>query len=471
MVLFEGGRRCPAMVFNEKILCGLGACLSETGKLDPDGVERAMRALHRFVSLAPGLGVGALAGVATAAVREARDGAAFRDRVEKETGIRLQIASGEDEARLAAQGVLFGDPTADGLVIDLGGASMEFCPVGGGTTGQGITTPLGPQRLGDLNGGRGKVRAAVERELGPLVEAFARNKSRLYLVGGAWRALARIEIDRAAHPFQILHEYRMPRKQAMGLADWVLEQSMDDLAATPAVSSSRLATMPHAALLLQALIRQFEPDEVRISGFGLREGLCYEYLPKSIQRLDPLLSTCAGQERTRARAPGFGRELAHWITAAFEPDDADEDRLISGVCHLVDTCWRAHPDYRATSCIEVVTRVNVSGSGHEGRAYMAAALLSRYKSGRKALNGVPFVSLLSERQVMRASQLGALMRLGCTIAGATPGFLKHCTLVLDGDHLSLLPDPTAKAFMGEEVDKRLTQAARALGVTAKVDLG
>ena len=119
MVVFEGDRRCPAMVFNEKILCGLGADLAETGRLAPEGRVRALRALKRFVALAPGLRVGALAGVATAAIREAEDGPEFRDQIELETGIRLSVASGADEARLAAQGVLFGDPEANGLVVDL----------------------------------------------------------------------------------------------------------------------------------------------------------------------------------------------------------------------------------------------------------------------------------------------------------------------------------------------------------------
>src|SRR5690625_3823806 len=73
MVVFEGGRRCPAMVFNEKVMCGLGAELGRTGRLSPQGRERALRALTRFVTIAPGLGVGALAGIETAAVREDED--------------------------------------------------------------------------------------------------------------------------------------------------------------------------------------------------------------------------------------------------------------------------------------------------------------------------------------------------------------------------------------------------------------
>jgi len=81
MVVFEGGSRSPAVVFNEKVMCALGARLSETGALDPTGKKRAIVTLKRFAALAPALHVGALAGVATAAVRDASDGVAFRDQI------------------------------------------------------------------------------------------------------------------------------------------------------------------------------------------------------------------------------------------------------------------------------------------------------------------------------------------------------------------------------------------------------
>ena len=147
LVVFEGATRAPAYFFNEKVLCGRGAGLEETGRLDPDGKLRALRSIKRFVMLAEGMHVGTLDAVATAAMRDAEDGPAFRDEIQRETGLPIRIASGEDEARLAAQGVLLGSPTAKGLVADLGGASLEFCCVGDGRTGAGATTPLGPLRL------------------------------------------------------------------------------------------------------------------------------------------------------------------------------------------------------------------------------------------------------------------------------------------------------------------------------------
>ncbi len=467
MVIFEGGRRCPAMVFNEKIMCGLGAELAETGRLSPSGRERALRALTRFVALAPGLRVGALAGVATAAVREAADGREFRDLVARETGVRLHIASGEDEARLAAQGVLFGDPTARGLVVDLGGASLEVCPIGRAKTGKGVTTPLGPQRLGDLSKGTDKARAIIDREMAPLAAQFGRAPERLHLVGGAWRTLGRVQIHLSGYPLQVLHEHCFSPEDAHLAARWILSAKPEELDVVPGVSTDRVPTLPHAALLLEGLLDHFSPEGLMLSGFGLREGICYEYLPAHIRRQDPLISTCAGHERTRARAPGFGVELADWLFGAMPPQDGAEERLIRAICHLADVSWRAHPDYRASACIEIVTRTNVSGIGHPGRAFMAATLLARYR-GARGMGHAPILSLLSAEASERAGRIGALMRLGCTIAGVTPGFLPWCPVVVDEATLRLSPAREAAPLMGEEVEKRLAQAAKAFGVKPEV---
>ncbi len=465
MVVFEGGRRCPAVVFNERVLCGLGARLATTGALDIEGKGRALRALRRFASLAPGLGVGALAGVATAALRDAEDGPSFRDEIEAETGIRLEIASGEHEARLAALGVIFGDPRTRGIVVDLGGASMELCPVAEGRTAPGVTTPLGPQRFEANDGAARKTRRAIDRELEPLVSKFESCSNRLWLVGGAWRALAKVEMARTDYPMGIIHEFRVSPEAAQDLARFVRRVSPSDLAELPGVSSARVGVLAHAGRLLEGLIKHFNPEEIIISGFGLREGVCYQYLPPHLRDEDPLLSTCRGQERSRARAPGFGAELSEWLKAAFPAENEEEARLIAAACFLSDICWRAHPDYRAPSCLEAVTRNNLSSARHEGRAYIGAALLTRYKGGRKALSVESSLSVLPAQSVERAVRLGALMRLGCTISGATPGVLPHCPLSIENDALVLSPEDDSGVAVGEEVEKRLAQAARSMELT------
>ena len=77
-VVFDGAARSPAYYYNEKILCGLGAGFAETGRLNPEGRVRALKALKRFAALTRAMDVRPLLTVATAAVRDAEDGPEFR---------------------------------------------------------------------------------------------------------------------------------------------------------------------------------------------------------------------------------------------------------------------------------------------------------------------------------------------------------------------------------------------------------
>ncbi|MEM6306471.1 MAG: exopolyphosphatase, partial [Pseudomonadota bacterium] len=130
MVVFDGAARSPAYFFNEKIMCALGAGLPETGHLNPEGRARALAAMHRFAALKQAMGIEYLSTVATAAVRDAKDGPDFAAQVERETGITLWVIDGAEEARLSAQGVLLGWPGYYGLVCDIGGSSMELAEIG-----------------------------------------------------------------------------------------------------------------------------------------------------------------------------------------------------------------------------------------------------------------------------------------------------------------------------------------------------
>ena len=109
LVVFDGAARSPAYFY------------SESGTLNPSGRKRALAALIRFKHLADGMNLPELTLVATAAVRDASDGAEFCADVLRETGLRIWVIDGREEARLSAQGVLLGWPGAYGLVCDIGG--------------------------------------------------------------------------------------------------------------------------------------------------------------------------------------------------------------------------------------------------------------------------------------------------------------------------------------------------------------
>ncbi|MEM6972471.1 MAG: Ppx/GppA phosphatase family protein [Pseudomonadota bacterium] len=462
LVVFEGGSRSPSVVHNEKVMCGLGRGLAQTGLLNPEGATRAMAAMRRFAAVADHLNVATLAGVATAAIRDADDGPAFRDAVEVETGIRLKVASGEDEARLAVKGVLFGDPRADGVVADLGGASLELGRVDRGRIGAGVTTPLGPLRLDEA----GDPDAVIDAELRRLPAAIRRGAHCIYLVGGAWRAFARVDMETRDWPLKVLHEYRMNGADALTLAKRMRRMAPAELAAIDGVSESRAAGLPMTARLMRGLVETLSPETIIVSAYGLREGICLEAMPDHLATADPLLSAATAIEAVHARTPGFGRELGTWVTAALPPQNAEEARLIRASALLADISWRAHPDHRVLAAWEISTRATLTGIGHEGRMFIALALAARYRRNRKAVMTNDAMSLVSEAQAARAGAIGLALRLGCSVAASAKGVLPHSRLTRDGGDLRLVLAPNVAEMAGEDLEKRLSQLAKAMGLTS-----
>ena len=131
LVVYERLARSPTPLFNEKILAGLGAGVAQSGKLAADATEKTYVALRRFAALARQMGVTDLDVVATAAIREAENGAEFIRDVEVICGVPAKVLSGGEEARIAALGVVAGFERPDGVAGDLGGGSLELTEVKG----------------------------------------------------------------------------------------------------------------------------------------------------------------------------------------------------------------------------------------------------------------------------------------------------------------------------------------------------
>ncbi|RMD89572.1 MAG: hypothetical protein D6807_03470, partial [Alphaproteobacteria bacterium] len=129
LVVFDGLRRHPHVLFNEKVLCGLGADVAKTGRLGESAMTRGLETLRRFALILEAMQAAEIDAVATAAVRDAENGPAFLARVRAETGLAVRILDGAEEARLSALGVLSGVPRADGIIGDLGGGSLELVQI------------------------------------------------------------------------------------------------------------------------------------------------------------------------------------------------------------------------------------------------------------------------------------------------------------------------------------------------------
>lgn len=462
LVVYDRRSRSLVPIFNEKALPGLGKGLERTGKLNADGRKQALINIRRFVALTRAMNVTEVEMLATAAVRDAKDGKEFAKEIERATGVAVNVISGEEEARLSAMGVLAGVPGADGLMGDLGGGSLELVLLNKGKIKNQVTLPIGPLRLieatdGDLDAAQ----KIIDRHLDE-IDWLAEVKGRtFYPVGGTWRTLARIHMEQSHYPLHVIHEYRIGRRSAEDLARVVSHLGKRSLANVTGISKRRVETLPIGAAVFERVLRATKPERVLFSAYGLREGSLFAKLSAADQVADPLLVGCADFAGIDGRFGTVSDALDAWISPLFADEDDGHYRLVDAACLLSDIGWREHPDYRAEQTFMRVLRLPVAGIEHGERVILALALAIRYGDEVEAAYIEPFLSLVEQEDVAFAQRVGTLIRLAYALSGGTLAMLNQTRLYRKDGKINLhLPEESRQLF-GEAVQRRLDAVGRA----------
>lgn len=474
LVVYRIDGRAMTPTLNEKVMAGLGRDLARTGKLSPDGVDQALRALKRFATLIEALGVEDVFAVGTAAVRVASDGQAFADRMKAETGIPLRILSGADEARLSALGVSGGAPDADGVVGDLGGASLELIELDANGPGRGETFNLGPLALADEDGfDYGDVVEEVDEALAA-TKLLARHGGDFYAVGGAWRALGRIDMTMRNHPLGVLHHYEMSRREVLKLVDVVRKQSKGSLEKLEEAAAKRAETLPYAAVVLERVIQVGQFDRVVLSAFGLREGVLLERMSPEALAVHPLIAAAEALAGRWSRTRSFGQKLEGWLTPVFAGQPyvftpRREAVLRGAAARLADVGGPLHPDQRVEVMFDLILRAPLAAISHEERAFLAAAIHHRYTKAPPR-HAEAYLRLLSDERQAAAAALGAALRFGADLSGRSETLLSSFEAAAVDGVLVLSMKKQVAQLMTDTAQRRLEAAATALGLSAETKI-
>ncbi len=468
LVVYQGRNRTPAVIFNEKVMAGLGRGIASDGRLSDGSIRVAVAALARFAHLARDMGVADLRTVATAAVREARNAQRFIDLVAEQCGLTIEVISGESEARGAALGVIAGIPVADGIVGDLGGGSLELIRVAGGEAHDRISLPIGALRLD-------AVRKRGARALRPFIAAAldqvgwaAKGAGKpFYMVGGSWRALVQLHIYLHDYPLPVIHQYSMDPGAPDRLVRSLGRIDPKTLKDVTAISSSRLPSLPGAALLLGAVVKRLGSSTIVASAYGLREGLLYERMPAALRAEDPLISAARDEGARQGRFPEHGDMLMAWMDGLFGGGEApDMRRLRLATCLLSDVAWRAHPDFRPERGLDVALHGNWVAVDARERALLAAALVACFGGVPSGPAAALLTRLADAPSLATARCWGLALRLGQRLTGGTAVALQASRLaVVDGVLTLTLAERDAPLY-GEAVARRLKLLATAMGFEA-----
>ncbi|MFH8493499.1 Ppx/GppA phosphatase family protein [Streptomyces coeruleorubidus] len=280
---------CPLPAHSHKAELRLAQLLDDDGAIGPQGVDRLVSVVQESLQAAEDKGVEDLLTFATSAVREARNADDVLARVRTETGVELQVLTGEEEARLTflAARRWFGWSAGKLLVLDIGGGSLEIAygideepdaaaslPLGAGRLTAGWL-PGDPPAPDDVRALRRHVRTEVARTVGE----FSRfgQPDRVVATSKTFKQLARIA--GAARSAEGLYVQRELKRKS--LEEWVPRlagMTEAERAELPGVSEGRAGQLLAGALVAEAAMDLFGVERLEICPWALREGVILRHL-------------------------------------------------------------------------------------------------------------------------------------------------------------------------------------------------
>ena len=275
-------------IFGRKLAPKLGAGIQPDGSLSEEAMLRGFAALREHKADIERLGADSICAFATSAVRSATNGEEFARRAALETGIDINIISGDKEAELIYYGntLALEIPEQASLIVDIGGGSNEFiiCNAGGVLWKQSFD--LGTFRLIKRFAPHypihantvGEMRAYFEQELQPLIAACAEHRPRL-MIGSSgsfdtFRAMLehtqQITVPQRSSSFEI----SIP--QIYGMCDHICSLSLEEIARVPGIDAMRVEVITVASVFVRFVVERLEIESISQSSFSLKEGVLFK---------------------------------------------------------------------------------------------------------------------------------------------------------------------------------------------------
>lgn len=430
-----------AVLAREKEVVRLGHDTLREGRLSADAIRRAAESIGRFRSIAEARGAGdQIITIATASVREADNAAEFIQEVQRRTGIRVEVLSGLEEARLiglaAAQGCGMGSSSL--LNIDIGGGSTEFSLVldkipselfsvrlgAVGLTERLISTdPVKPKELRAL---REEIRSALER---PARELLAKRWQQATGTSGTILAIGETLRLRRLRVLSAEDQGAQPAGVEITLGD--LERFNERMAAMdaekrrsePAISAQRAEIIVAGGQILEGAMRALGINTLRTCEFALREGAIIDRLREMEAESRPPLPDMIDPRLRGVHAVGrrFGYEEAHaHAVAAFAEKIFDSlshhyklsrhhRTLLSAAALLHDVGYHIASEAHHKHSLYLIKHSELTGFSEAEREVIANIV--RYHRGALPKARHPDYAALGEQDRETVWRLGAILRV------------------------------------------------------------
>ncbi len=469
LVIYEPRFPWPRVYLNEKATAALGHGLAATGRLAPKNQAIALDALKRFSALTRAVGVRRVDAVATAAVRDAENGAAFVSEAEKVFGYAIKVAPGPQEAQWGIKGVISGAPEADGVFADMGGGSLQVGLIDPFNTAERQSFPMGALRLmeqcqGDTQKAASTIKKALRR-----LDWLERGKDKtLYLVGGAWRAIALTHMRDTGYPLHMVHGYNLKVDKFKDWLEMLKGASEKDLKSLPIRQERRRPTLPTAAAGILELIAATGVSRIQFSAFGIRQGIMFDQVfDTRIWSQPDQLYHCAATSLFR-EGNRYGEDvreaLQNWIPWQLIDEGVPSAAAKETALIMSDVGWDYHTERRASDVVLDVLHTQDLPLSHKDRVFVALVLTTRHGGNYEDTLDKSLRHLLREREIKAAYNLGLILRFAYKASGAALSILENSRLIIRSDTLELSINSSIQSLATRGLKDNLGKLSKRLGM-------
>ena len=442
--------------------------MAATQQLAPAAIERALDTLRVFASFCKANGVRRVIPVATAAVRDARNQAEFLQRTQRETGLRLRVLTGEQEAYFSSLGAINSIGIQQGLVLDVGGGSAELGKVRAGGFTRGTVKPLGALSLTERYCHTDPVSDTdytalnryIANTLAPISWLRLQSGQQFVGLGGTVRTLARIDRATRSYPFHLVHQYELKLGRLEKLIDRLRGLgNKERVRQIDGLRNDREDIILAGAMVVAAALRQAGAESLTVCGQGLREGLLYSQFLRT--RRPPVMRNLREFSILNlARNYSFNQPHADHVArlslALFDQLSAEhalgaperECLWAAAQLHDIGTSIEYYNHHKHAAYI--ILNAALPGYTHTEQVTIAALCLL-HRRGRTELEAFAPMGLLSTSEMRSAGKMGALLRLAEYLDRSRSAAIKKVQVRITDGRAQILATPAAVGGAGVEV--------------------
>jgi exopolyphosphatase/guanosine-5'-triphosphate,3'-diphosphate pyrophosphatase len=256
------------------------------GRLKPRAIERTIFMAEDFARIARSAGAIRTVVAATAAVREATNTQEVIREFGNRLGLDLRVVDGRREARLAFMGAVYGLPVEDGMVLDVGGGSLQIARFRQRRLVKSWSLPLGALRMSERFLAADpptpkevrKLRMHVVDELSKARIPRLRGREALIGTGGTIRNLSKIDARRSEYPIPTLQGYLLSRSRLQEVGDILISRRLSTRTQLPGLNIDRIDSIAGGSVVVEGAMDSLDSRNLIVSGQGLREGIALDSL-------------------------------------------------------------------------------------------------------------------------------------------------------------------------------------------------